>query len=157
VNQAYPEGLPYTSVPPTLLLRIPKLPEEVAYRIVGCKRSYKTTLAVTSGRSATFIILSGLEPLLIKYGVNAVFSGHEHVYERIQPQQGIYYFTEGVSGQLRYGNLRKSGITGKGFDTDRTFMLVEIAGEEMYVFSDDLTHGRNSGLRSDPAPGAVRC
>ena len=35
VNQPYPEGLPYTTVPPTLLQRIPKLPDEVAYRIVG--------------------------------------------------------------------------------------------------------------------------
>jgi predicted MPP superfamily phosphohydrolase len=73
-----------------------------------------------------------LEPLFVKYGVNVVFSGHEHVYERILPQKGIYYFTEGASGQLRYGNLRKSEITGKGFDTDRTFMLIEIAGDEMY-------------------------
>jgi 3',5'-cyclic AMP phosphodiesterase CpdA len=73
-----------------------------------------------------------LEPLFVKYGVNVVFSGHEHVYERVQPQKGIYYFTEGASGQLRYGNLRKTEITGKGFDTDRTFMLVEIAGDEMY-------------------------
>jgi hypothetical protein len=73
-----------------------------------------------------------LEPLFVKYGVNVVFAGHEHVYERVLPQKGIYYFTEGASGQLRYGNLRKSEITGKGFDTDRTFMLVEIAGDEMY-------------------------
>lgn len=73
-----------------------------------------------------------LEPLFVKYGVNVVFSGHDHVYERVQPQKGIYYFTEGASGQLRYGNLRKTEITGKGFDTDRTFMLVEIAGDEMY-------------------------
>ncbi len=73
-----------------------------------------------------------LEPLFIKYGVDIVFAGHEHVYERVQPQKGIYYFTEGASGQLRYGNLNKTGITGMGFDTDRTFMLVEIAGEDMY-------------------------
>ena len=80
---------------------------------------------------ATYLRLL-LEPLFVKYGVNAVFAGHEHVYERVQPQKGIYYFTEGASGQLRYGNLRKSEITIKGFDTDRTFMLVEIAGDEMY-------------------------
>jgi len=73
-----------------------------------------------------------LEPLLVKYGVDVVFSGHDHVYERIRPQKGIYYFTEGASGQLRYGNLRKSDMTSRGFDTDRTFMLVEIAGDEMY-------------------------
>jgi hypothetical protein len=35
INQAYPEGVPYTTVPPTLLLKLPKLPDEVAYRIVG--------------------------------------------------------------------------------------------------------------------------
>lgn len=34
VNQPYPDGVPYTTVPPTLLLRIPKLPDEVVYRIV---------------------------------------------------------------------------------------------------------------------------
>jgi predicted MPP superfamily phosphohydrolase len=73
-----------------------------------------------------------LEPLLIKYGVNVVFSGHEHVYERVHPQHGIYYFTEGSSGELRVNNLNKTAVTDKGFDTDRTFMLVEIAGVNLY-------------------------
>lgn len=35
VNGAYPEHLPMTTVPPTLLLRLPQLPEKIAYRIVG--------------------------------------------------------------------------------------------------------------------------
>jgi hypothetical protein len=34
VNQSYPDKLGYTTVPPSLLLRLPKLPDEVAYRIV---------------------------------------------------------------------------------------------------------------------------
>ena len=73
-----------------------------------------------------------LEPLFVKYGVNAVFAGHDHVYERVHPQKGIYYFTEGSSGQLRAGGLASSALTEKGFDADCTFMLVEIAGDEMY-------------------------
>jgi 3',5'-cyclic AMP phosphodiesterase CpdA len=73
-----------------------------------------------------------IEPLFIKYGVDAVFSGHDHVYERVIPQKGIYYFTEGSSGQLRNGDLARTSMTNKGFDTDRTFMLIEIAGDEMY-------------------------
>lgn len=73
-----------------------------------------------------------LEPLFIKYGVDVVFSGHDHVYERVHPQHGIYYFTEGASGELRLRNLARSAITDKGFDTDRSFMLIEIAGDEMY-------------------------
>jgi len=35
VNGAYPENLPLTTVPPTLLRRLPQLPERLAYRIVG--------------------------------------------------------------------------------------------------------------------------
>jgi 3',5'-cyclic AMP phosphodiesterase CpdA len=73
-----------------------------------------------------------LEPLFVKYGVQAVFAGHDHVYERVVPQKGISYFTEGASGSLRKGNLRKKGMTAAGYDQDRSFMLVEIAGEELY-------------------------
>jgi hypothetical protein len=35
VNDAYPEKRPVTTVPPTILLALPKLPNEVEYRIVG--------------------------------------------------------------------------------------------------------------------------
>ena len=55
-----------------------------------------------------------LEPLFVKYGVDVVFAGHDHVYERVRPQQGIYYFTEGASGSLRAGNLDAFGIHGEG-------------------------------------------
>jgi 3',5'-cyclic AMP phosphodiesterase CpdA len=70
-----------------------------------------------------------LEPLFEKYGVNLVLSGHEHVYERIKPQHGIYYFVLGSAGQLRAHDLRPSAETAKGFDADRTFMLMEISDQ----------------------------
>jgi predicted phosphodiesterase len=73
-----------------------------------------------------------LEPLFVKYGVDIVFAGHDHVYERIRPQQGIHYFIEGASGSLRKGNLAPSAITAAGFDTDRSFMMIEFAGDDMY-------------------------
>jgi hypothetical protein len=34
VNDTYPEGVPLTTVPPTLLVILPQLPEEVEYRII---------------------------------------------------------------------------------------------------------------------------
>jgi predicted phosphodiesterase len=73
-----------------------------------------------------------LEPIFEKNGVNVVISGHEHLYERIKPQNGIYYFVLGNSGELRSHNLKQSAETAKGFDTDRAFMLVEIAEDELY-------------------------
>jgi predicted MPP superfamily phosphohydrolase len=80
-----------------------------------------------------------LEPLFVKYGVDVVFSGHDHVYERVRPQQGIYYFIEGASGSLRAGNLAASALTAKGFDTDRSFMLIEIAGDDLYFQATSRT------------------
>ena len=74
-----------------------------------------------------------VEPLFVAGGVNVVFSGHEHFYERLKPQNGIYYITEGGSAKLREGNIRVgSAMTEKGFDTDNSFMLVEIAKDRMF-------------------------
>ena len=68
----------------------------------------------------------------MKYNVDVVFTGHEHLYERIYPQKGVYYFTEGGSAKLRAGDITKTSLTAAGFDTDRSFMFVEIAGDEMF-------------------------
>ena len=67
-----------------------------------------------------------LEPLLVQHGVDVVFAGHEHFYERVKPQKGIAYFTQGGSAKLRRGNIRQTALTEKGFDTDRSFMVVAI-------------------------------
>jgi hypothetical protein len=73
-----------------------------------------------------------LEPVFLKHGVNVVIAGHEHFYERLKPQKGIAYFTLGSSAKLRKGDLRKTAMTAYGNDSDYAFMLVEIAGDEMY-------------------------
>jgi hypothetical protein len=74
-----------------------------------------------------------VEPIFLKYGVNAVFAGHEHFYERIKPQKGIYYFISGAGGKLRDGDVKKgSPLTEKAFDKDMSFMLIEVAGDQMH-------------------------
>ncbi|HEX8283314.1 MAG TPA: metallophosphoesterase [Pyrinomonadaceae bacterium] len=74
-----------------------------------------------------------VEPLFLKYGVNVVFAGHEHFYERIKPQKGIYYFISGAGGKLRDGDVKAdSPLTAKAYDTDMSFMLLEVAGDEMH-------------------------
>jgi 3',5'-cyclic AMP phosphodiesterase CpdA len=73
-----------------------------------------------------------LEPLFVRYGVQAVFAGHEHVYERSTPQKGIVYFIEGAAGKLRKGSLaRRRALTAAGFDQDLSFMLVAIVGDTL--------------------------
>ena len=73
-----------------------------------------------------------VEPIFLKYGVNLVLTGHDHVYERIKPQKGIYYFVSGAGGKLRSGDIRQSELTDKSFDRDMHFMLFEGAGNQMY-------------------------
>jgi hypothetical protein len=72
-----------------------------------------------------------LEPLFVTYGVNVVFSGHDHIYERLTPQKGIYYFVEGAGGSLRKGDTKRSATTAKAFDQDQSFILVEIDGDQL--------------------------
>jgi len=71
------------------------------------------------------------EPLFVTYGVNVVFAGHDHIYERIKPQKGIYHFVEGASGQLRKGDATPSAMNAKAYDQDMSFMLVEINGNQL--------------------------
>jgi len=67
-----------------------------------------------------------LEPLFVRYGVNAVFSGHDHIYERTKPQQGIQYFVTGAGGDTRRGGVDlKSPFRAASFDEDNHFMLLE--------------------------------
>jgi predicted phosphodiesterase len=74
-----------------------------------------------------------LEPLFVKYGMDVVFAGHEHFYERVKPQKGIHYFTCGGSAKLRKGDIQKgSPLTEKGDDVENTFMVVEVVND---VFS----------------------
>ena len=74
-----------------------------------------------------------IEPIFQRYGVNLVLSGHDHVYERLKPQKGIYYFVSGAGGKLRSGDVnRNSPLTAKAFDKDMHFMLFEISGHELY-------------------------
>ena len=75
---------------------------------------------------------AALEPILVAGDVDVVLSGHEHFYERLHPQHGIFYFVAGAAGSLRINDIRQTGLTAKGFDTDYSFMLMEISGEELY-------------------------
>jgi predicted phosphodiesterase len=73
-----------------------------------------------------------LEPLFIRYHVQVVFAGHDHVYERTKPQQGIQYFITGAGGKMRRGDIYlKSELRAASYDEDNSFMVIEIDENEM--------------------------
>jgi len=73
-----------------------------------------------------------IHPLFIKSGVDVVFTGHDHFYERIKPQDGITYFVAGAGGKVRAGDVKESRLTAKAYDRDLSFMLVEFDKDEMH-------------------------
>jgi hypothetical protein len=74
-----------------------------------------------------------VEPIFVRYKVNLVLTGHDHFYERIKPQKGIYYFVSGAGAKLRTGDVKNnSPLTDKAFDSDLSFTLMEIVDDQLY-------------------------
>jgi Calcineurin-like phosphoesterase len=99
-------------------------------------------LYADGGRHGSDVALRvALEPLLTRYGVNVVFAGHDHIYERLAPQKGIAYFVEGASGELRRGDTKGSAMNAAHFDQDQSFMLVEVGDDELFFETVARTGG----------------
>lgn len=93
----------------------------------------------TSGRYglAARGIRFALESAFLSGGVDVVFSGHEHIYQRSHLQKGILYFVSGGAGSLRAGDAKPSPLMAKSFDTDYHFMLVEVIDEGLFFQAID--------------------
>jgi len=75
------------------------------------------------------VIRPALEGSLVRNQVNVVFSGHEHLYERVAPQQGVRYFVSGGGGRKLY-DFRASEFDEVGI-SQHHFMVVEIDGDRL--------------------------
>jgi predicted phosphodiesterase len=95
-----------------------------------------------------------LTPLFRQYGVNVVFSGHEHVYERVKTIDAVHYFILGNSGKLMTHDLSGTPGMEKGFDRDRDFMIVEIAGDKLYFQTVSRTGQTIDGGSIDRLPAS---
>jgi predicted phosphodiesterase len=72
-----------------------------------------------------------LEQRFVDGGVDAVFSGHEHIYQRSELQNGILYFISGGAGSLRFGDAGLSPAIARSYDRDYHFMLIEITDDAL--------------------------
>ena len=84
------------------------------------------------------VIRPALEDALVRNKVDVVFSGHEHLYERIHPQRGIRYFVSGGGGRNLYG-FHQSDFDEVGV-SEHHFMVAEIAGDRL--FFEAVTHSQ---------------
>jgi 3',5'-cyclic AMP phosphodiesterase CpdA len=79
-------------------------------------------------------VREALEPLFVEHGVDIVFYGHDHFYERTKPQNGITYVLSGAGAKI-------SGVGFSDFtavaEERLQFMLVDVEGEAMTVQAID--------------------
>lgn len=101
-------------------------------------------------------------PIFQEYGVDLVFQGHDHVYERFATINGVNYVTTGGSGADLY-NITPSAWTAVGLKT-HNYVLVDVNGQNISVtakndscsvidaFSISATANNGVYHRSDPFP-----
>jgi predicted phosphodiesterase len=104
-----------------------------------------------AGRAQRF----ALESAFVAGGVDVVFSGHEHIYQRSQLQKGILYFVSGGAGSLRAGDAEPSANIARSYDADYHFMLAEITSEGFFfqaINRQGETVDAGSLTRPEPTP-----
>jgi len=65
----------------------------------------------------------------VRNHVDVVFTGHDHLYERIKPQQGVRYFVSGGGGRSLY-DFNRSGFDEVGI-SEHHFMIVQLGGDRL--------------------------
>jgi 3',5'-cyclic AMP phosphodiesterase CpdA len=83
----------------------------------------------SSGKRGSWLqVRDAVEPLFVRYGVDLVFAGHDHFYERTTPQQGVVYVISG--GGCKRSPVGRSDFTAVSRDTLQ-FMVVDVDGDEL--------------------------
>jgi hypothetical protein len=81
-------------------------------------------------RESADVIRPALEAALVRNRVNVVFSGHEHLYERSRPQQGVVYFVSGGGGRYLH-RYNRNEFTEVGV-SEHHFMVASVAGDRLF-------------------------
>lgn len=79
-------------------------------------------------------VREALEPLFIEHGVDIVFYGHDHFYERTKPQSGVTYVLSGAGSKI--SKVGFSDFTAVA-EEKLQFMLVEADRDTMTVQAID--------------------
>jgi len=79
-------------------------------------------------RGSNLAVREATHPLFVEYGVDLVLTGHNHIYERTIPQQGVTYVVTGAGAKVsEIGDAEFIAATVKGLQ----FMVVAVEGDTM--------------------------
>jgi hypothetical protein len=105
-----------------------------------------------------------LTPLFAQFGVQIVFQGHNHWYERINAINGVHYITTGAAGAGLYSIVNRKPYSAVLRNDVHSYTVVDINGTRLNLqqidatgapidqFNVDIGHPFNiDGLLDDPA------
>jgi tartrate-resistant acid phosphatase type 5 len=118
---------------------------------------------IGGGRTREYQLDLQITPILRKHRVDAVFTGHNHFYARMLPQEGIRYFVSGGGGRKTYGFKEESGYVAAGGDWYHFVLVTVTRNAFTYRAIDEDGEVRDAGWwakgdaadRTLAAPGAA--
>ncbi len=110
------------------------------WKFVFCHHPLYSSGRKYGGSESTFASL--LEPIFTRYGVDVVFSGHHHAYQRIH-RNGIHYIVS-AGGGGSFGRLRRQKIEGTIRTIEKTLHYLRIHIMEGKLNMEMRTVGREN-------------
>jgi hypothetical protein len=103
----------------------------------GSDAAWKVALlhhpAFSSGEHGSEMrVREAVQPLFAEHGVDVAFTGHDHHYERTEPQDGVVWIVSGAGCKL--SRVGRSDFTAHAESTLQ-FMLADVVGETMELRS----------------------
>lgn len=91
----------------------------------------------SSPKRGSFLELREIvQPLFVEHGVQLVLTGHDHLYERTHPQEGVTYVVTGAGAKL--SDIGWSDFTAAA-EKVLQFVIVEIDGDHLTLRAIDVT------------------
>ncbi len=88
-----------------------------------------------------------LGPLYTRSGVDVVFNGHDHLYERTKPIGGVVYVTTGAGGATLYPRNTKNAFTAAFVNDRHSYTYVELRDRTLTLRQTDADGQRIDGLQ----------
>ena len=80
-----------------------------------------------------------------EYGVNVVFQGHDHNYERLE-KNGIIYITSGGGGAPLYSMYNNSDADSITFEETLCYVIVNVDGKSLNFQAKRVLDGDSSTI-----------